>query len=348
MASILQRPRLSRLVLVAGFLVIAASGSSQAAVSYSSLYVFGDSLTDSGNVSSFTGGLIPSAAYTDGTFSGRFTNGLNFADVLANKLFSTTAGLKPSLMVGGTNYAVGGALTGTGNVVSLPLPTGMKAQLSFYQATAGSSGADPRALYLVYGGANDMFSMLAAAAVDPTSFSMLEHKAITDAVGNLGFILDTLAGAGATSFLLPNLPDLGKTPRLRILGATPATTASVDFNLALQGMISTFDSSHPGVKTMELDVFKALNDAIGNPVFTNTTMGCYPGSPFGPPPTTPPCTDPDQHVFWDDIHPTSAAHALLGEDAFLVVTVPEPQTWALLLAGLALLAHIARQRRLTQ
>lgn len=54
MALILQRPCVHRLLLVAGFLVIAAAGSSQAAVSYSSLYVFGDSLTDSGNVYDFT------------------------------------------------------------------------------------------------------------------------------------------------------------------------------------------------------------------------------------------------------------------------------------------------------
>jgi outer membrane lipase/esterase len=357
MASSLQRSRLRWLVLVAGFLVVAASGSSQAAVSYSSLYVFGDSLTDSGNVSIFTSGSIPPAAYTDGTFSGRFTNGLNFADVLANKLFSTSNGLKP-VLAGGTNYAVGGATTGTGNVADALFPgphpaTGMTAQLRLYQATAGSQGADPKALYLVYGGANDMISMLSAALpellTDPPGAVALKNQAITAAVGNLRDILNGLAGAGATSFLVPNLPDLGSTPRLvNTPGKSFAQQASEDFNTALDAMLSTFGSSHPGINSQELDVFAALNDVLANSdtTFANKTMGCYPGDPFSPPPTAPTCTDPDQHVFWDDIHPTSAAHALLGEEAFRVVTVPEPQTWALLLVGLALLSGIARRKRL--
>ena len=372
MALILQRPCVHRLLLVAGFLVIAAAGSSQAAVSYSSLYVFGDSLTDSGNVYDFTTlpisnprgifPVTPPAAYTDGTHFGRFTNGLNFADVLANKLFSTNNGLTPSLS-GGTNYAVGGATTGFGNVVDSMFPglprTGMKAQLAAYLAGAGSQGAKPKALYLVYGGANDMFSMLSTAIPDSLSplpsdqqaAATLRDQTITNAVGNLGGILNSLATAGATSFLVPNLPDLGSTPRLvGTPGQTFAEMASEQFNAALGGMLTSFDSSHPGAKTMELDVFKALNDALdpSNLTFPNKTTGCYPGDPFSPPPATPTCTDPDKYVFWDDIHPTSAAHALLGAEAYSVVTVPEPRIWAVLLVGLALLFSMARHRSARQ
>jgi phospholipase/lecithinase/hemolysin len=203
-------------------------------------------------------------------------------------------------------------------------------------------------LYLVYGGANDMFAMLGAAAADPTNASALKDQAITTAVGNLKDILNTLAGAGATSFLVPNLPDLGSTPRLvGTPGQTFADMASKQFNAALDGMLASFDSLHPGAKTMELDVFAALNDALdpSNPTFPNKTTGCYPGDPFSPPPTTPTCTNPDKYVFWDDIHPTSAAHALLGAEAYSIVTVPEPRTWLVLVVGLALLFSIARMHR---
>ena len=61
-----------------------------AAGPFSELFVFGDSLSDQGNVSLLTGGLIPPNEYTDGTYHGRFTNGLNYIDRLAANLGLTS------------------------------------------------------------------------------------------------------------------------------------------------------------------------------------------------------------------------------------------------------------------
>jgi phospholipase/lecithinase/hemolysin len=33
------------------------------------------------------------------------------------------------------------------------------------------------------------------------------------------------------------------------------------------------------------------------------------------------CTDPDQHLFWDGIHPTRAAHRLVGNIAVNLLSV---------------------------
>jgi phospholipase/lecithinase/hemolysin len=68
---------------------------------YSALYIFGDSLSDSGNVAALTSGIQPgpSTAYTQG----RFTNEFNYADGLATRLGLAAA---PSLLGGTTTLLV--------------------------------------------------------------------------------------------------------------------------------------------------------------------------------------------------------------------------------------------------
>src|SRR6266705_841732 len=71
---------------------------------YSNVFVFGDSLSDAGNVFVATGGAVPvSPPY----FQGRFSNGPTYAADLATRLGVQAT---PSLL-GGTNFAFGGAWT---------------------------------------------------------------------------------------------------------------------------------------------------------------------------------------------------------------------------------------------
>ena len=69
------------------------------------MYAFGDSLTDTGNVSLATLGMVPAPPYADRSFS----NGPVWAQDLAQSL--GLPALKPSL-AGGTDFAYGGAETG--------------------------------------------------------------------------------------------------------------------------------------------------------------------------------------------------------------------------------------------
>ncbi|MDQ5945187.1 MAG: outer rane lipase/esterase, partial [Pseudomonadota bacterium] len=59
------------------------------------------------------------------------------------------------------------------------------------------------------------------------------------------------------------------------------------------------------------------------------------------------CT-PDSYLFWDSIHPTALGHRIIADAAFNVLAVPEPETYALLLAGLGLMGAVARRRRQMQ
>jgi len=106
-------------VLPAFSLVTVALACLPAAASpYTSMVVFGDSLSDSGNDAILLGGsktqtitgntYIPGAPYATPTSSGTFSNGPVWASDAASAL---GVPLKPSL-AGGTNFAFGGATTG--------------------------------------------------------------------------------------------------------------------------------------------------------------------------------------------------------------------------------------------
>ncbi len=222
---------LRTLLLSAGFGLAAALAQAQP---YSNLYVFGDSLSDTGNDLIVTFGGVPSPAYyAGGGVTGRFSNGLNYADHLAAGL-----GLGPLLPSegGGSNYAFGGARM---NSVQVGLPP---TALSFNQQLADYEGdhalADPDALYVLWIGANDLRDGLTLAALgNPTAVSVAINTVLT----GLGGAIQNLAGRGATHFLVPNMPDLSLTPAVRGFNnpfiSAGAQGASMAFNSALGGVL---------------------------------------------------------------------------------------------------------------
>ena len=293
------------------------------AASFSSMVVFGDSLSDVGNTNIATGGPgvgVPLAPY----FSGRFSNGPVWIETLAANLGLSTA---PAL-AGGTNFAFGGAPTGA------PIPPAAVPSLVdqlatlYFPATGGFS--DPNALYVIWGGGNDI------RAGDPSG-----------AASNIASMITDLANApgGAQTFLIPNLPDIGLTPEAAAAGPAAqaaATGATLFHNNALHNAIVGLRASL-GVTIIELDVFGFLNDIIANPAaagITNTTDACFSGATgVGGPGTV--CANPDEYVFFDGIHPTANAHQLLGE--FATAAVPVPAAVWLFGSALGLLGWMRRK-----
>src|SRR4029453_12504788 len=80
------------------------------ALSYSNLFVLGDSLVDAGNtqalVLALTGGATDVTPAAAGYYNGRFTNGINPADVM-NLAVEGSQSVKS--WVGGDNFSFGGA-----------------------------------------------------------------------------------------------------------------------------------------------------------------------------------------------------------------------------------------------
>ena len=100
-----------RAVSIVGALFLSLASAQASA--YSQLYVFGDSLSDTGNLFAATGGTNPIPPY----FNGRFSNGPVWVETLAASLGLP---VNPSLL-GGTNYAFAGAVTGP-SFVAQPVP----------------------------------------------------------------------------------------------------------------------------------------------------------------------------------------------------------------------------------
>jgi phospholipase/lecithinase/hemolysin len=353
--------------IVVGLALTVSMPLSAAVGPYSGIYVFGDSLSDSGNVFAATtlapiNPVFPDKAtpLTPPYFDGRFSNGPIYADVLAGQLGFGSFG--PSLFPGGTNYAWGGASTGPAvlpvpglAVPSIyrstpPGPGELPSQLQLYGSFLQGAGmsADPDALYVLWGGGNDLRDAVNWAKDHPATAFADGEAVVSAAIANLQGALQTLDALGAQRVLVPNAPDVGVTPETIAWDTDPqfsltsyATALTGNFNVRLADMLDTFQ----GLSIIELDTYGLFNDVLANPLaygitdaqnpcLTTGELSIFIGGTV--------CSSPDEHLFWDNHHPTSTIHALLGEKMYLAA-IPEPQTYLLMLAGIVLVFALRRR-----
>lgn len=327
---------------------------------FSNLYVFGDSLSDNGNLYAWTdnpnpvtGGIpIPVPAYYA---AGRFQNGPSYAELLWEQL-GLAGDLTPSLL-GGTNYAVGGARSRYHNfdldAVGLP-PAGpaafeafgLVAQFGQYRSVHGMT-ADPDALYVVWGGSNDIQDVLALAGAGNVSGA---QSRLVQAVGDVASVVAGLAADGARQILVPTVPDLGLVPAVRAAGAQAAGSFfSQAFNDALDQALAGL-AADPGLDIVRYDVFDLLREIAANPgAFGLANVGdpClqnfYVAAALVPSQPVTTCGAPDEHLFWDIVHPSARTHEILAQA--MREAVPEPAGLWLLGIGLAGLFATRRATR---
>lgn len=303
-------------VVAAGFVLFSFMLPLKAnAGTFSHVYAFGDSLVDNGNAfqrtQELTGVGRPPAPY----YEGRFSNGPVWVQYLAE-----------ALGVAETNYAVGGANTGSNNTLIPGNPLGLPGLMQQTQNfVAANPQADGNALYIVWAGANDY---LGAGVQD-----------FTQPVNNLANTVASLASVGAKNFLVANLPNLGNLP------ATNGSPFSGGLNFltglhnsALSQTLNSL-SQQQNLKITLLDINSLINSAIASPSafgYTNITDPCFNSA------TQTVCTNPDEYLFWDALHPTTATHRIVAGTA--LVAVPEPSA-ALGMLGLGALGATGLLKR---
>lgn len=337
-----------RFVIGAAGITLALAGSVAQAGPYSAMYVFGDSLSDVGNDALISGGAVPrSTIFTDGSTTGRFTNGYNYIDYMASFMGLTVT---PSV-AGGTNYAYGGARVD--GITPALVPLGGK---SFNQQVASYVGshagaADPNALYVLWAGANNVSDGITTVALGGSPAAI--GTQIGNSIASIGSAISALGLNGAQHFLVFNLPDLSQTPVVRYAGSAllsgVAQSASIGFNTALTSLVGSAAFS-----TLDITLFDAFTEQTkitNDPAaygFTDTTHACYTGDPDGAPrpgwgaPTL--CADASGYMYFDYMHPSEALHNRLALLAYDALAVPEPGILSLLFGSLGMMGFLRRRQ----
>ncbi len=281
--------------------------------SISELYVFGDLLSDTGNLFTITsetfGVGFPSAPF----FEGRYSNGRLWIESLASEL-----GIVYNF---DTNFALIGATTGLDNVGNpfepndvveqLRLP-GTLAQVNNF--IASNPNLDPNGLYTVWAGIYDF-----GLGITDT----------TELVNNIITAVENLANAGAKNILVPNLPDLSRFPGTSdIPGIDIQDEIIAIFNSNLSQSLNELESQLDSeVNLIELNTDSLFDGILSNPTqfgFTNVsdrfiiTSVDDSGIRYD---EANPGADPDDYAFFGGTvpgapaQPSAATHEIISEIA---------------------------------
>ncbi len=292
---------------------------------YSNLIIFGDSLSDTGNIA---GAITPDlpAPY----FLNRISNGLLAVDFFAASLGQDASPASD----GGDNFAIVG-----GNILGDDLGD-LSSQVDRY-LDRQSDIADPQALYLIFMGGNDLRDLRGETIAENADARI--NQIMVTLVAQIQRLIDR----GATQFLVANVADIGRIPQTLALetsdpGISARTSGYVQsFNQLLDQTVEQLGSLDD-LDIRIADVFGALNTILDTPGafgFSIVDVGCFDPNdsinPFdfefdsGCDNPLFPLFQPDfsGYVFFDSIHPTTATHQLVANaiiEGFQAPPMEEP------------------------
>ena len=326
-------------------LAAAAFCASAYSADFSRMYVFGDSLSDVGNVNN-------SQEFNDG---GRWSNGMVWNEYLAGMLGLETPSKSGNYVpgdtpaAGDTNFAHGGAMTSHGTTEAV-IPSisqqingrnfGLRENVGFdrYGVNFGSDD-----LVLIWGGANNLF--FSGQTIILKDFEGAGIRAANEIVSSI----EDLIAKGAKTVVALNLPDIGRTPAYAddTLGAENASLFTVSFNTQFAEGVERLKAENPDTAIIDVDVYAIFNDILMSPESfgIDDTSGQFisdyadyleSGDMSGFP----------VHLFYDDVHPTTDGHKLIAEAVYGAISaaVPEPSAYAAAF-GIAALILAAWKRK---
>ncbi|CDZ76942.1 Phosphatidylcholine-sterol acyltransferase precursor [Legionella massiliensis] len=276
------------------------------------IVVFGDSLSDNGNLYQLTEHFVPNSPPY---YEGRFTNGPVWVEALAESYYheNSSAYLR--------DYAFGGA-----SISDDPrLPT-LKNQIALY-LNAHQGKADENNLYIIWIGANNYVAM-PNEDVDQT---------VAKVTMGIRAGVESLIKGGAKHFMLVNLPDLGITPMPKELFDDPDNPDKVDqvrellsrysnkHNDLLPQTVSDLKDANQGVDVLLFDANSEISHISAEGKFNNITQSCYATRIDKPTanvslqiaakvklPPTPNENLCKEFLFFDALHPTVKVHRLFA------------------------------------
>lgn len=222
----MKRARVWFPVSLVALATVSALTTSLQAMAWDSLTVFGDSLSDTGNVGRFTYNSATNPLYDE---------------ILARQAGLT---LQPSSQ-GGSNYAAGGAVA----VPAINSQFNTQDQVARYLASTNGR-ADPNGLYIHWIGGNDL---AAAVALPPLATTLIDNSA-----GAAVSQVKALLNAGAGTVIVPTVPNVGATPALIEAILQPFSAAAV--SAAFQSLDA---AATPNSAARQQAIQAAFNQAAG-------------------------------------------------------------------------------------
>jgi outer membrane lipase/esterase len=276
------------------------------------IVAFGDSYADTGNLFRLLG-VAPPAVYSNG----RFSNGTNFVDTMAQLL-----------NVRDDNFAIGGAFTNNGNINGPGIPGFVTEYQSFlagggpaaFPRVSGTFG--PQDLLVISIGGNDARAYEKSLGNTPTSAQVSTLLAgvpaqATQKVAEATAGLNALVGAGARNITFL-AGDTGRLPEVNGLAIAQVGTAySTAFNTGMQATLAGY--ANQGVIVNYLDLNK-IGDVVG------ANLSAFGLQSAGACPTACVTTNPellDKYLFYvDQLHLTSKGFEIVGRYAVRQLEAP--------------------------
>jgi len=269
---------------------------------FDNMVVFGDSLTDTGNVYASRGYPKPPCYY-----EGRYSDGPVWIEYFAQNL-----GLPfpEASVLGGFNYAYGGARTGYGISDDIcctiecctyggdggGLYSGNQTLLYLAEHTPNS-----KTLVVIWIGANDISS---------------EYPTATSA-SNIIQMMTMLINAGAKYFLVLNMPDLGIAPLYHgTIYQGLATGAAIALNTAIDTALNTLTANFTGVTIYRSDLFALSSNLSFIEARGVEDISGYSISLSNPTNESSPIivsSNASINAWWDTEHPTTKLHKAIAD-----------------------------------
>ncbi|KAK5844765.1 hypothetical protein F383_02930 [Gossypium arboreum] len=313
------------------------------------VFVFGDSLVDVGN-NNYLPVSIAKADFPHNGIdfptrkpTGRFSNGKNAADLLAEKLglpssppyLSLLKKTDESSYINGVSFASGGAgiFNGTDQTYgqSIPLLKQVDNYIVVYKSLVqqmGSPGAEKhlsKSLFTIVIGSNDILDYFGSSDLRKKS---TPQQFVDSMANNLKGQLKRLYETGARKFVLTGIGAIGCIPAERVKNKTHECNEecnfwSVKYNEELKAMLKGLKSELQGINYSYFDTYSIMQNVIQKPSSygfneiesaccglgdLKAKVPCVPISKY--------CSNRKDYVFWDLYHPTEATATIFVHTLF--------------------------------